>query len=129
MRTGVKGCAQRQQTGGAVGQAAVQSLDDGSRLGLSGADTVGRVPARDSQGQGLAQLEGLVPDVAEVGAVHRQRQGIVLGLNGELIAVFRDGQTDVAIELSAGVPGAGVSTVTCSRLSRPSFKFSQVVVK
>ena len=69
MRTGVKGCAQRQQAGGAVGQAAVQSLDDGSRLGLGGADAVGRVPARDRQGQGLAQLAGLVSDVAEVGAV------------------------------------------------------------
>ena len=35
----------------------------------------------------------------------------------------------MALDMSAGVPGAGVSTVTCSRLSRPSFKFSQVVVK
>lgn len=98
MRTGVKGCAQRQQAGGAVGQAAVQSLDDGSRLGLGGADAVGRVPARDRQGQGLAQLDGLVSDVAEVGAVYRQRQGVLLSRNGELIAVFRDGQADVAIE-------------------------------
>lgn len=129
VRTSVKGCAQRQQAGGAVGQAAVQSLDDSSRLGLGGADAVGRVPARDRQGQGLAQLDGLVSDVAEVGAVHRQRQGILLGRNGELIAVFRDGQEDVAIEAVRRGAGCRVSTVTCSRLSRPSFKFSQVVVK